>query len=657
MKQLLLVLLCVMGLGATATAAEIPIRDFFEHAEVANMKISPDGSHVAFTYEAGTEVRLAVMNLASKKITASFEFGDQMHVLGFAWGNNERVLMQVGKVTGNLDNMGRPAHLYAANIDGKKRQQIFEMQRSSFNIISLLPDDDRHILIAKRHFTDTSVRAHLLDIYTGDLKYLADQPDADNIYRLMADNSGAVRIGLEFVEGDTIDDGQVILHVKSTNDGNGGKWKKVALSSKRKSPTLDPVGFSSDNDKAYFVSNYDSKEGGLTGLFEYSFSTNTVRLVERDKVVDVYEPSGIGGVMTINGHDGGLLGVTYMPGKLEYSFLPDTGKDSVFIKSLVNAFNGQIVDVTSFTADGTKAIAHVSSDKNPGEFYLFDVQSMKAKFLASRLPKLDTKSLASVAPVEFDARDGLKIHGYLTLPNNSSGKNLPLVMNIHGGPFGIRDDWGFHSDSQFLANRGYAVLQVNYRGSGGYGDDFHRAGWRQWGRKMQDDVTDATQWAIKQGIADPNRVCIYGGSYGGYATLWGVIKEPDLYKCAVGYVGVYDMLKFFNGDGSDASRGDKMDEWIALHIGDTEAELREISPAQHVDRIKADLLIAHGKNDVRVTMPHFDSLKASLDKIGKKFDWMVKPEGHGYYQLENRVALYGEMEKFLKKNIGEGAKQ
>lgn len=642
-------------LGASTQAAEVPLKDFFEHAEVSSMKLSPDGKHVAFTYEDGTEVPLAVMNLASKKIISSFKFGNQEHVLAFHWGNNERVLMQVGKVTGNLDNMGRPAHLYAANIDGTKRRQIFEMQSSTFSILSLLRDDERNILIAKYHWSDDSAKAHLLDIYTGELKYLADQPNARNVFNLIADNEGQVRVGLEFVEGETIDDGMVVLHVR-TGSKEDGRWKTVDLPAKRQSPTLNPIGFSADNSKAYFVSNYDVKDGGRTGLFEYDFVTERVRLVERHDKVDVYQPSGLGGVQTVKGHDGDLLGVTYMPGKIEYSFLPSKSQDSVFIRSLIKAFDGQMVNVTSFTQDGRQAIAAVYSDKNPGEFYLFDVQTMKAKFLAASMPKLKVKDMVPVQPVEFAARDGLSINGYLTLPNNNETKNLPLVLNIHGGPFGIRDDWKFSAESQFLANRGYAVLQVNYRGSGGYGEDFHRAGWLEWGKKMQDDVTDATLWAIKQGIADPNRICIYGGSYGGYATLWGVIKEPELYKCAIGYVGAYDMVKFFDSDGSDASRGDTIAEWKAARIGKTEAELKAISPAHNVARIKTPLLIVHGENDVRVTMAHFDSLKDAMDKAGTKFEWMVKPEGHGFYKLENRIAFYGAMENFLKKHIGEGVK-
>lgn len=648
-------LAAMLLLGASAQAVEVPLKDFFEHAEVSSMKLSPDGKHVAFTYEDGSEVPLAVMNLASKKIISSFKFGEQQHVLDFHWGNNERVLMQVGKVTGNLDNMGRPAHLYSANIDGSKRRQIFEMQRSSFSILSLLRSDDRNILIAKYHWSDDGAKAHLLDIYTGELKYLADQPNARNVFTLIADNDGRVRVGVEVVEGKTIDDGMVVLHVR-TGAKEDGRWKTVDLPAKRKSPALEPVGFSADNSKAYFVSNYDVKEGGRTGLFEYDFNTERVRLVERHDKVDVYKPVGIGAVQTVKGHDGDFLGVTYMPGKLEYSFLPNKSQDSVFIRSLIKAFDGQIVNVTSFTQDGRQAIAAVSSDKNPGEFFLFDVETMKAKFLAANMPKLKPKEMASVEPVEFIARDGLLVNGYLTLPNASQTKNLPLVMNIHGGPFGIRDDWDFSAESQFLANRGYAVLQVNYRGSGGYGDDFHRAGWREWGRKMQDDVTDATLWAIKQGIADPNRICIYGGSYGGYATLWGVIKEPDLYKCAIGYVGAYDMVKFFDTDGSDVSQNDGIDEWKAARIAPSEAELIAISPAHNVTRIKAPLLIVHGEKDVRVTMAHFESLKEALDKVGTKFEWMVKPEGHGFYKVENRVAFYGTMEKFLKKHIGEGAK-
>ena len=210
------------------------------------------------------------------------------------------------------------------------------------------------------------------------------------------------------------------------------------------------------------------------------------------------------------------------------------------------------------------------------------------RFLSATLPDLPTEALVEMKPVRIEARDGLELHALLTLPEDRK-EDLPLIVNVHGGPFGIVDRWGYNAEAQLMAHHGYATLQVNFRGSGGRGEDFQRAGWREWGGKMQNDVTDATRWAIEQGIADEDRICIYGGSYGGYAALMGVIKEPDLYQCAVGYVGVYDLPWFRSGDGSDFSSRQGMgrearasfDRFMSSAVGDDEeTAARQLAGAQ-----------------------------------------------------------------------------
>src|SRR5699024_2497259 len=207
----------------------------------------------------------------------------------------------------------------------------------------------------------------------------------------------------------------------------------------------------------------------------------------------------------------------------------------------------------SSSEDGRRVIVRVRGDRNPGRFYLLDTGTMEMRFLVAALPDLPEEALVPMKPVRIEARDGLELHALLTLPKDRD-KDLPLIVNVHGGPFGITDRWGYNMETQLMAHHGYASLQVNYRGSGGRGEDFMRAGWQEWGGEMQNDVTDATRWAIEEGIADPDRICIYGGSYGGYAALMGVIREPELYQCAVGYVGVYDLPWFRSGDGNDMSR-------------------------------------------------------------------------------------------------------
>jgi dipeptidyl aminopeptidase/acylaminoacyl peptidase len=258
--------------------------------------------------------------------------------------------------------------------------------------------------------------------------------------------------------------------------------------------------------------------------------------------------------------------------------------------------------------------------------------------------------MAEMKPITFKARDGLLIHGYLTLPHGA-GKDVPLIIHPHGGPFGIRDEWGFDPEVQYLAYHGYAVLQVEYRGSGGYGNAFMEDGYRQWGGTMQDDLTDATHWAVQQGIADPRLICIYGASYGGYASLEGVEKEPDLYRCAVGYAGVYDLVKMRNE--ANTLRGELLGPFMERTVGDDEAALREYSPYLHVDKIKAALFLAHGGADYTVAIAHADELRDALDKIHKPYEWVYyRNEGHGFYTLEHQVDIYTKMLAFFDKNIG-----
>ncbi len=646
-----LLALFLLAAGNSAIAADpLPIRAYFENSKFVDMELSPDGKHVAFTYEEGTEVKLAVMELKKKKITAGFAFGEQMHVLDFFWGNNERVVMSVGKKTGNLDNIGRPAHLYAANIDGSKREQIFEMQRSGYQLLNLLRDDPRHILIAKYHGAEYGQpKVNKLDIYTGNLTYTTDEPVIRNPFQVIADNEGKVRIAIEFVEGKTFDQHRTNLYVR----GGDGEWKTLHLPSARARPTLQPLGFSADNQRAYFLSDHDMKEDGRLGAFSYDFATGDLKLLYRHPEVDV-----AGGIF---GHDGDVLGISVMHGYVDDIYFDQDRQDARFLRALSAGFPEQAATVTSYSADGKLAIARVYSDRNPGEFYLFDVASRKATFLAASRPHLKPDDLVEMLPVTIKARDGLPLHALLTRPRDTKG-TMPLIVNVHGGPFGVTDVWRYNPEAQFFASRGYATLQVNYRGSGNRGQDFIDRGRRGWGGVMQDDVTDATHWAIEVGVADPERICIYGGSYGGYASLAGVIKEPDLYKCAVGYVGVYDLPWFREGDGSDSDRGGSRskrntDLWKSAYIGDDAEQLRSVSPVHHVDRIKAELFIVHGENDVRVPVGHARRLRKALDAIGKPYEWMLKPEGHGFYQMDNKIALYGKMLEFFDRHIGKDALQ
>ena len=280
---------------------------------------------------------------------------------------------------------------------------------------------------------------------------------------------------------------------------------------------------------------------------------------------------------------------------------------------------------------------------------------MNISYIGSSKPEVDPKLMAAVEPFKMKARDGLEMYGYLTIPNGVEQKNLPLVIYPHGGPYGVQDIWRWDRRAQMLASRGYLVLQLNFRGSGGYGKEFEEAGHREWGAKMQDDITDATHWAIKQGLADPERVCIHGVSYGGYASMQAVVKEPDLYKCSIPDAGVYEMaVQWDEADSFKGYKGSERKKWyMERSIGGYD-KVKERSPVYHVDKLKADLFIVHGGEDVRVPIINAEILEEKLKEAGKDYITMYKDEeGHGFSKPKNRVELYKKILKFLDKNIGE----
>ncbi|MGY6554994.1 MAG: prolyl oligopeptidase family serine peptidase [Wenzhouxiangella sp.] len=582
----------VLTAFGSAVASAVPTRAFFDNAEVRNMLIAPDGRHVAFTFEAETEVRLAVMRLADSAITATFGFGNRQHVLDFFWSGDERLVMTVNEVTGFLDTMFlTPPRLYAANADGSNRRQVFDDQNLfGFRILHTLPNDPDHILIERFHFGDDGEpRAHRVNITRGGSRYLGDSPPTRDVIRLGADNAGEIRFSVEFIDARNFEDMEFNLFLK-----HGEEWRRLEIETERRRPNISPLGFSADNQRVYFRSNHDIAENDRQGVFRYDFATEELELLFRHPDVDVAGP--------LIGHDGEILGVFSLFGPRTYTFFDDkleSHRDARLLAQLMRSFPDDDVSLTSFTRGGRYAILFVRGDRNPGDFYLFDTENLEAQFLASTRPELPREALSPMRAVRLPARDGVELHGMLTMPQDSEGP-LPLIVNVHGGPFGITDHWGFNPAAQFYAHHGFATLQVNFRGSGNRGDDFVRKGWRQWGQAMQDDVTDATRWAIEQGIADPDRICIMGASYGGYATLMGMIREPELYRCGIGFIGVYDLVWFREGDGSDFARGRdrrtrmNFERFMFSHVAESSDGLEEWSPVHQVQRLQGEVFIIHG---------------------------------------------------------------
>ncbi len=346
-----------------------------------------------------------------------------------------------------------------------------------------------------------------------------------------------------------------------------------------------------------------------------------------------------------------ITGVAYFAEKRGYHFF-DTER-AVLQKDLEDRLPDVEVALNGSNRDETVFIVRTYSDKTAGAYYLYDTTDKSLTLLSEISPWISAKNMAAMQPIQYTASDGLTIHGYLTLPVGKEAKNLPVVINPHGGPW-ARDYWGYNPEVQFLANRGYAVLQMNYRSSVGYGKEFWTKGFKQWGKKMQDDISDGVRWLISEGIADPKRIAIYGGSYGGYATLAGITFTPELYTCAVDYVGVSNLFTLFETLPPYWEQGRQMMYEMIGNPETEEALLKEVSPIYHIENIRVPLFVAQGANDPRVKKEHSDQIVDALKKKNIAVEYMVKDnEGHGFHNEENRFDFYRAMEKFLAEHLAE----
>jgi dipeptidyl aminopeptidase/acylaminoacyl peptidase len=405
--------------------------------------------------------------------------------------------------------------------------------------------------------------------------------------------------------------------------------------------SMTPLMFDYDNKMMYVASNIGRDKAAI---YKYDPDTNQLGdMIYGHDEVDVTN-------LITSRKQKKLLGIGYVNDYPERVYFD--ADEAKFDKILRNTFKGKKVSTSSITKDETMRIIFAYSDTDPGTYYFWDGNKKKISPLANRISSFDPKVLSPMQPFEFKSRDGLALRGYITIPKNTDGKKIPLIINPHGGPFGVRDNWGYNPDTQFLASRGYAVVQVNFRGSGGYGREFEQAGYGgKWGHEMQNDITDTVNHFIKEGVADASRVCIYGGSYGGYATMAGLTFTPDLYKCGVNVVGVTDVGLLFT---SMPTTWEPMKDVMKVQIGDPEDEklMKSMSPIDHVENIKAPVFIIHGKRDVRVVMEHADLLKERMEALEKPYEWLVKNnEGHGFRKVENRIEMYEKLEKFLAKNL------
>ena len=610
---------------------------FFGDPEISGAQISPDGSLIAFV-----KPFKGVRNLWVKGRTEGFEAARPLTadttrpVSIYFWSRDSRYILYAQDKGGDENYRVYAVDPKAAGDPVPQSRDLTPLAKVRAMIIDVPLKTPNEILVGLN-----DRRADLHDVYrvnltTGERTLL--RKNDDNVLGWVTDLNGALRLGVR----QTPSGGFEILRI----DPDG----LVPIYSVTETEECSPLRFTPDGKKFYLQTNKGTDKQQLE-LF--SIVAGKSSLVEKDPLNQVDFGSALFSDVTNE------LLATFYVGDTVRAY-PKQKKFAEDYARLKNALPAGEISITGMTADENVWVVVVSGDVDPGSRYLYDRVTGKAELLYRARPTLQTEYLAHVKPLRYKARDGMMIPAYLTLPKGVPAKNLPVVINPHGGPW-FRDNWGYNAEAQFLANRGYAVLQPNFRGSTGYGKKFLNAGNKQWGRgSMQHDISDGVLYLIKQGIADPKRVGIYGGSYGGYATLAGLAFTPDLYAAGVSYVGPSNIITLLN---SIPPYWEPMKKIFAVRVGDkdnpAERKMMEAqSPLNSADSIRAPLLVVQGANDPRVKKAESDRIVVAMRDRGRQVEYLVAPdEGHGFAGKENRLALYTAMERFFAKYLGGRAQE
>jgi dipeptidyl aminopeptidase/acylaminoacyl peptidase len=644
LRNLAIITFSLVAANLAVAVEEIPVEDFFKRSPFTSFQLSPNGKYLAAISPINNRRNIAVINLETREARAVTGMQDR-DISGFSWANDERILFYMD--TDGNESFG----IFAVDKDGSDTRVLIkpaetQMKEGSFivrtaSVINRLKEDPKNVLVSTPRFDNGMVIQDVkkMNILNGRLRTVELNPG--NIGGWLTNEAGDVIGAVSFAEGK-----RQVLYRKPGQE----EWTKM-VEFEEANGGFTPAWISDDGDRMYVRSNV-TPEGEIrdkAAIYEYDLEANAIgKLIFEHPKVDV------GGVWASDVKED-IIAVTYNDEKPGRFFIDDEWQ--AIIKSIEAAFPDRIVSPSSITEDEMQMVITVWDSRNPAAYYLFDRDSKSMEELAIAYDWLDPDSLGEMQPVAIEARDGMILPAFLTLPPATDGKNLPLVVNPHGGPR-ARDSWGFNPEVQLMANRGYAVLQVNFRGSTGYGQAFDKAGWGKWGAEMQNDITDAVLWAIEQDIADPERVCIYGGSYGGYAAMAGLTFTPELYKCGINYVGVTDINLLFE---TMPASWKLLKAEMKRTIGDPDDEeaarlMADRSPVNHVDKIRAPLLMGYGKQDPRVVLEHALKLEKELKRYEVDYELIIEEkEGHGFRKFENQVEWYTKLIEFLDANLKESA--
>ncbi len=609
------------------------VQDYFQRPKQSSFQFSPDGMYFSYREKDDKGKRhVYVKNTETEETKRVIEEKEEL-IRGYGWANNNR-LIYVMDQGGNEDY-----HLFAVDLDGSNQKDLTPFKGVRVNIQKILKEQPENMIITMNKDNPQIFEPYKININTGKLEKLYENKDVQNpISGYDFDKEGILRAYSQQENGTNYS-----LYYRTTKDQ---PFEKIITTTWKDNFYI--LGFDYTTEyphDAFVMSNLDNDTDEII-LYDLA-KKETIKKVFNN---DTFDVEGMN---------------RSRKRAYETDYYHYTGEKSVIIpvsdtyKRLHEKFKQKFEDKDFFIANKTdeedKYLLYVNSDKLYGIYYLYDAKKDSFKEIMNLMPQLKEGDMAEMRPVTFKSRDGLTLYGYLTIPKEAKeGKKVPLIVNPHGGPYGPRDEWGFNAEAQLFASRGYATLQINYRGSGGYGKKFFLAGSKQIGRKMLDDLEDGVAHVKSLDLIDENRIAIYGGSYGGLATLGSLVKTPDLYQCGVDYVGVSNLFTFFKSFPPywKPYLAQVYEQWYDENDPKDQEIMKEVSPALNVDKITKPLFVVQGANDPRVNINESDQIVSNLRKRGFDVPYMVKyDEGHGFGHEENRIELYKSMMGFFAKHL------
>ncbi|WP_308992804.1 S9 family peptidase [Mariniflexile litorale] len=606
--------------------------DYFAKPKARSFSFSPNGTYLSYREkDENTKNHVYVKNLETNEVKRVIEEKEEL-IRGFGWANDNRLIYVMDK--GGNENY----HLFGVDIDGANQKELTPYEGVKVQILEGLKEDKDHMIISMNKNNPQIFEPYKINIISGELVQLYKNEDSANpINSYEFDKDGNLRGFAKMRNGINIDlyytlDGENYEILKQLN------WKDNF--------SISSFNYASKNPhEAYVISNLDSDK---TRIYLYDLKED--KIIKKLFSNDNYDVSGL----RLSRNRNYELDYFSYEGEKRI-VVPVSNYYKKLHKKITTKFPNYNYSIADVTDDESKYLIFIQSDKLYGTYYSYDAKKDTFKLLYDLMPNLIEKDMAEMRPITFKSRDGKTIYGYITLPKEAlNGKKVPVIVNPHGGPQGIRDSWGFNPEAQLFASRGYATLQVNFRISGGYGKEFLESGFKQIGRKAMDDVEDGLQYVINEGWVDKDNAAIYGGSHGGYAVLRGLTKTPDLYACGVDYVGVSNIFTFFDSFPEYWKPYTEIvkEIWYDSDIPEEKVIMEEVSPVFHIDKIKKPLFVVQGANDPRVNINESDQIVSGLRAKGFDVPYMVKyDEGHGFAKEENSIALYKAMMGFFAKHL------